>query len=65
MSTHPGGQPAPPLTVAEVANLLGVSDDVVRDRIRKNQLRAGKIGGQWRVRREDLTEYIMTVFEKT
>ena len=59
------GLSPPPLTIAEVANLLGVSDDVVRDRIRKKQIRAGKIGGQWRVRREDLAEYIMTVFEKS
>jgi excisionase family DNA binding protein len=56
--------PTPPLTVREVANLFGVSDDVVRDRIRKKQLRAGKVGGQWRIRREDFAEYMMATFEK-
>jgi excisionase family DNA binding protein len=56
--------PTAPLTVREVANLLGVSDDIVRDRIRKKQLRAGKIGEQWRIRREDLAEYMMAAFDK-
>ena len=64
MSAHPPSPlPPPPFSVAEVANLLGVSDEVVRHRIRKKQLRAGKVGGQWRVRREDLAEYMMAVFE--
>jgi excisionase family DNA binding protein len=52
------------LSVAEVANLLGVSQDIVRARIRSKQLRAGKIGGQWRIRPEDLAEYMMMIFEK-
>jgi excisionase family DNA binding protein len=52
------------LSVSEVANRLGVSDDVVRDLLRKKQLRGGKLGGQWRVRREDLAEYMMAIFEK-
>lgn len=64
MSVHPVGPPAPPLSVSEVANRLGVSDDVVRDLLRKKQLRGGKLGGQWRVRREDLAEYMMAIFEK-
>jgi excisionase family DNA binding protein len=66
MSVHRiGALPLTPLNVSEVANLLGVSEDIVRDRIRKKQIRAGKIGGQWRVRREDLAEYMMAVFEKS
>jgi excisionase family DNA binding protein len=55
---------APPLTVHEVANLLGVSDDVVRDLLRKRKLRGGKPGGQWRIKRDDLAEYMMTIFER-
>jgi excisionase family DNA binding protein len=55
---------SPLLSVVEVANLLGVSQDIVRARIRNKQLRAGKIGGQWRVRHEDLAEYMMTIFAK-
>lgn len=65
MSVNPADRPPlPPLNVAEVANLLGVSEDVVRERIRKKQLRAGKIGGQWRIRREDLAEYMIAIFER-
>jgi excisionase family DNA binding protein len=53
-----------PLTVHEVANLLGVSDGVVRDLLKKKRIRAGKVGGQWRIRREDLAEYIIETFEE-
>jgi excisionase family DNA binding protein len=55
----------PPLTVADVANHLGVSADVTRDLLRKKKLRGGKIGGQWRIRPEDLAEYVMATFERS
>lgn len=54
-----------PLTVAEVASFLGVGDDVVRDLIRKKKLRAGKVGGRYRILRSDLSEYLMSTFNKS
>ncbi len=60
--THPFG--GPPLTVAEVASYLGVSGDVVRDLIRKGELRAAKVGGQWRVDPADLAAYLSSAFER-
>lgn len=54
-----------PLTVAEVASFLGVSDDVVRDLIRKKNLRAGKVGGRYRILRTELSEYLMSTFNRT
>ena len=54
----------PPLTVGEVARFLGVGEDVVRDRIRNGELRAVKIGGRWRIWSADITEYLISAFEK-
>ena len=56
--------PSPPLTVREVAHYLGVSPDVMRLLINKKKIRAKKIGGQWRIFREDLAEYLMSKMEK-
>ena len=56
--------PAPPLTATEVACYLGVSVDVVRNLIRKKKLRAGKLGGQWRIQFSDLADYLTTTFER-
>ncbi len=55
---------AVPLTVADVVGHLGVSEDVVRDLLRKEKLRGAKVGGQWRIRSEDLAEYVMATFER-
>jgi len=52
--------PPPPLTVKEVANYLGVSEDVVRGLIKNKKLKAIKVGGQWRIFRESLAEYVMS-----
>jgi excisionase family DNA binding protein len=54
----------PPLTVKEVADYLGVSADVVRYEIKHKRLRAIKVGGQWRIFPEDLTEYVMSQLDK-
>jgi excisionase family DNA binding protein len=54
----------PPLTTTEVANHLGVSEDVARELFRSEKLHAAKIGGQWRVQPESLAEYVMQTFEK-
>jgi excisionase family DNA binding protein len=56
-----GSQPAP-LIVADVANHLGVSPDIVRDLLRKKKLRGGKVGGLWRIMPEDLADYVMATF---
>ena len=45
------------LTVEEVAQQLGLSEYRVRELIREKQIRATKIG-QWRVKPEDLKEFI-------
>jgi len=45
------------LTVEQVAKQLGLSEYRVRELIREKQIRAVKIG-QWRVKPEDLQEFI-------
>jgi len=45
------------LTVEEVAKQLGLSEYRVRELIREKQIRATKIG-QWRIKPEDLDEFI-------
>jgi len=45
------------LTVEQVAKQLGLSEYRVRELIREKQIRATKIG-QWRVKPEDLEEFI-------
>lgn len=45
------------LTVDQVAKQLGLSEYRVRELIREKQIRAVKIG-QWRVKPEDLKEFI-------
>jgi excisionase family DNA binding protein len=45
------------LTVEEAAKQLGLSEYRVRELIREKQIRATKIG-QWRVKPEDLGEFI-------
>ena len=45
------------LTVEQVAKQLGLSEYRVRELIREKQIRATKIG-QWRVKPEDLKEFI-------
>jgi len=45
------------LTVEQVARQLGLSEYRVRELIREKQIRATKIG-QWRVKPEDLENFI-------
>ena len=45
------------LTVEQVAKQLGLTEYRVRELIREKQIRATKIG-QWRVKPEDLEEFI-------
>ncbi len=50
----------PYLTVEEVAELLQVAVETVRDYInrRKNKLPAFKVGREWRVRKIDLDRWV-------
>ena len=45
------------LTVRQIAQQLGLSEYRIRELIREKQIRATKIG-QWRVKPEDLKEFI-------
>lgn len=56
--------PAPPLTVNEVASYLGVGADVVRHLISIKQLKAIKVGGRWRIFREDLMGYVLEKMQR-
>ena len=46
------------LTVGEVAELLRVKPETVREWLRSGELRGLNLGGRWRVLREDLQEFI-------
>lgn len=46
------------LTLAEAASLLHVSTRTLQRMIRNNDLPALKVGGQWRVRESQLTDWI-------
>jgi excisionase family DNA binding protein len=45
-------------TLEEVAEILKVSVQTIRKLIAEKKLRAFRVGGQWRVRKEDLDKYI-------
>ena len=46
------------LTLPEAAELLHVSTRTLQRMIRRNELPAFKVGGQWRVRESQLTSWI-------
>lgn len=48
----------PLLTTEDVAGLLQLDIETVRRYIREGKLRAIKIGGQYRIRREDFEEFL-------
>lgn len=45
------------LTVEEIAKQLGLTEYRIRELIREKQIRATKIG-QWRIKPEDLEEFV-------
>ena len=45
-------------TLEEVAKMLRVSIPTVRRLIEDGELKAFKVRGQWRIRREDYEEYV-------
>lgn len=50
---------SPPLmTIHDVAAQLNVDERTVRELIRKNELRAIKVGKEWRVTEADLDNYV-------
>lgn len=46
------------LTLAEAADILQVSTRTLQRMIRSDRLPALKVGGQWRVRREQLRQWV-------
>ena len=46
------------LTLSEAAKLLQVSTRTLQRMIRQNQLPAFKVGGQWRMRESQLSEWL-------
>jgi excisionase family DNA binding protein len=55
----------PPLNVRETAAQLGSSEDITRDLLRKRKIAGFKVGGQWRVPRDAVTEYIIRQLAKS
>jgi excisionase family DNA binding protein len=52
------------LTLPEAASLLQISTRTLQRMIRRNELPAFKVGGQWRVRESQLTRWIETREDK-
>jgi len=46
------------LTIEDVAKILNVSPATVRRLIEDGELKAKKIRGQWRIKKEDLDAYL-------
>lgn len=53
------------LTLPEAAELLHVSTRTLQRMIRRNELPALKVGGQWRVRESQLTKWVQGRENKT
>ena len=49
---------SPMLTIHDVAQKLNVDERTIRELIRKNELRAIKVGKEWRVNEPDLDAYV-------
>lgn len=49
------------LTIEEVASVLRVTAYTVRRYLREKKLPGKKVGGQWRVRKSDLEEFIKVI----
>ena len=52
------------MTVHEVARQLATSDDVVRQMLRDGRIAGFKAGGQWRIPRISLSEYLKKQLSK-
>jgi excisionase family DNA binding protein len=47
------------MRITEVASRLAISRDTVRRLIERNELRAARIGHQWRIEEADLQAYLV------
>lgn len=52
------GSLTPPLTLAQVRTRLGIGESLVRALVRRGDLRAFKVGAEWRVDRDDLEQFV-------
>ncbi len=50
---------APPLTIREAADFIGVSVEVMRAIVRRKEVNGFKLAGQWRIQRHALNEYLI------
>jgi len=48
------------LTVPEVARKVALSEETIRRQVRSGQLKAEKIGNQWFIHGENLSDFIRT-----
>jgi len=46
------------LTIDQVAELLNVSAKTIRRLVRRSELPGFKVGGQWRIKRADIDEWV-------
>lgn len=51
--------PPPSITVREAADYFGISEDVVRHLLRNRKIAGFKAGGQWRIPRESIAEFLI------
>lgn len=56
-SDSPGEASREALTTGEAAGICGVHAETIRRAIRKGDLQAAKLGGEWRISRADLEEW--------
>ena len=54
----------PLYTVKEVAEMLRLNPDTVRDFLQRGSLRGYKIGGQWRVSEDQLTAFVKARYQQ-
>lgn len=46
------------LTIDQVAELLNVSAKTIRRLVRRNEIPGFKVGGQWRIKRADIDDWV-------
>jgi excisionase family DNA binding protein len=53
------------MSISEAAQYLGLSEFSLRKLARMKQIPAGKIGRQWRFKKEDLDEFLRKQYEES
>ncbi len=56
--------PRAPMTLHQLADYLGIGEAVARRLCRIQKIPAFKVGGQWRVLPDDVTDFILTQLQK-